>query len=327
MRNPINGRATIASVVCLLVVCAELLLSRSARTGQQNYDLGGSCQDQPSWNGWKEIRDAEKDGEWDRAVALRKEAVRAECSIQYRWYGLVTALLKARRPAEASSILEQMDSRGFEVNPALIDSGFPEVVRFMESKEFDDSPLGLKIKRLEKISDERRIKFQAVLSSMPAGEKPPENYVAKGVCPFECCRYGDWTVLEDTPLVGSPGSSHVVGTARKGSRAVGLTGEVHLRPEPVIVLIGGDLPKDSIAFVLDYGGEGYGHVYTGGKVAVTFLGYARYCFRPSESCWGETLLPSKKRKEQVWWVEVRLANGVVGWTDKPNNFGGKDACG
>jgi hypothetical protein len=78
-------------------------------------------------------------------------------------------------------------------------------------------------------------------------------------------------------LVSGPGSSRVVGRARKGSRAVGLTGEVHLRPEPVVVLTApesdgvltaDELPKNSIAFILDYVGEGYGHVYTRGKVVV-----------------------------------------------------------
>ncbi|QNI30726.1 hypothetical protein H7849_16525 [Alloacidobacterium dinghuense] len=172
---------------------------------------------------------------------------------------------------------------------------------------------------------------------MPASEKPPDNYVAKGTCPFECCRYGNWTVLEDTDLVASPGSSRVVGRAMKGSRAFGLTGEVHLRPEPVVVLTApesdgvltaDELPKNSIAFILDYVGEGYSHVYTRGKVVEveTHLSYAKYCFHPSESCWGETLWPSNERKEQIWWVKVRLPNGIVGWTDKTNNFGDKDAC-
>jgi hypothetical protein len=193
------------------------------------------------------------------------------------------------------------------------------------------------MRRLENISDERRIKFQEALSRMPASEKPPDNYIAKGVCPGEYCRYGNWTVLEDTDLVSSPGSSRVVGRARKGSRAVGLTGEVHLRPEPVVVLTApeadgvltaDELTKNSIAFILDYTSEGYSHVYTQGKVVDvrTYLSYARYCYRPSKNCWGEKLLPSEERKEQIWWVKVRLPNGIVGWTDKTNNFGGQDSC-
>ena len=133
-------------------------------------------------------------------------------------------------------------------------------------------------------------------------------------------------MLEDTELVAAPGSKRIVGKANKGGRAVGLTGEVHLKPEPVVVLTDGDLPKGSIAFVLDYGGEGYGHVYTKGKIVDTFLGVADYCFRTSESCWGEFLFPTAKRNAQVWWVKVRLSNGVIGWTDKADNFRDTDAC-
>jgi hypothetical protein len=286
----------------------------------------------------KEIQDAERAREWDRAVVLAKEEVRAGCKNEYRWEELINALLSAHRSAEASRALEEMDARGFDLNPAALGEYFPEIVKFMESKEFGASPLGLKIKPIENISDERRIKVQEALSRMPASEKPPDNYVAKGVCPFECCRYGNWTVSEDTDLVSSPGSSRVVGRARKGSRAVGLTGEVHLRPEPVVVLTApeadgvltaDELPKNSIAFILDYTGEGYSHVYTQGKVVEvqTHLSYAKYCYRPSKDCWGETLFPSQERQEQIWWVKVRLPNGIVGWTDKTNNFGGTDACG
>jgi pentatricopeptide repeat protein len=336
VRKVVYARVTIVSVACLIVLCADLVLASPASTGQERYDLGGPCKDQSSLIVYG-IENAERAGEWDRAVVLEKEEVRAGCNIEFRWDGLVNALLRAHRSAEASSVLQEMDARGFDLNPAVLGEFFPEIVNFMESKEFGASPLGLKFKPLEKISDERRIKFQEALSRMPASEKPPDNYVAKGACPFECCRYGNWTVSEGTDLVSSPGSSRVVGRARKGSRAVGLTGEVHLTPEPVVVLTApepdgvltaDELPKNSIAFILDNVGEGYGNVYTHGKVVVvqTHLSYAKYCFRPSESCWGETLLPSKERKEPIWWVKVRLPNGIVGWTDKTNNFGGQDAC-
>lgn len=340
VRRVVYARVTLVSVACLIVLCANLVSACPAPTDQKRYDLGGPCKDKPSWPGSKEIQDAERARDWDRAVLLEKETVRGGCNIPYRWYELVNTLLGAHRSAKASSVLEEMDARGFDLNLEFLGEYFPEIVKFIESKEFGASPLGLKMRRLEKISDERRIKFQEELSRMPASEKPPDNYIAKGVCPGEYCRYGNWTVLEDTDLVSSPGSSRVVGRARKGSRAVGLTGEVYLKPKPVVVLatpespMGGpvltadELPKNSIAFILDYTGEGFSHVYTRGKVVDvrTYLSYAKYCYRLSEDCWGETLFPSQEKKEQIWWVKVRLPNGIVGWTDKTNNFGGQDAC-
>lgn len=105
------------------------------------------------------------------------------------------------------------------------------------------------------------------------------------------------------------------------------TGEVHLKPEPIVVLWDGPLPQGSIVFALDYQGEGFGHVYTQGKVVSMFLGYEKYCFRLSEACWGEALLPESERSKRVWWVKIRLAGGVIGWTNQTDHFGGMDGCG
>jgi hypothetical protein len=171
---------------------------------------------------------------------------------------------------------------------------------------------------------------------MPASRKPPQHYVAKGACPFECCRYGSWTVLAETELVSAPGSRRVVGMASAGTAVTALTGEVHAAPDPVVVLKDGgpsgdtepgDLPKGSIAFILDTGGEGYGEVYSRGKILNVFIGVSQYCFEITDGCWGETLLPRSKQKDQVWWIKIRLANGIIGWTNKRYNFGNNDACG
>lgn len=317
--------AVIVSGAILTALRAQVV-SPQASAPQAAYDLGGPCHNQPPLNDWRQIKDAEESGDWDRVVALEKQAVRAACDNESAWWSLGNALVRAGRPAEASRLLWEMDARRFDVNSEFVKAYFPEIVKFMDSREFMASPLGLKIRQLKKISDERRIKFQGILSRMPASDRPPEHYVAKGACPFECCRYGNWTVLEDTELVSSPGSRDVIARAAKGSSVAGITGEVHLRPDPVVVIGGGDLPSNSIAFILDYVGEGYGNVYARGKVVQTFLGYAHYCLRPSESCWGEMLWPANGKRKQIWWVKVRLANGVAGWTNKTDNFGGKDAC-
>ena len=113
-----------------------------SRTDQQTDVLGGSCDDEQHWSRWNEIRNAEKAGQLDRVIELEKEAVRAACNNEYRWYGLVNALLKAHRRPEASRILDQMDTRGFEVNPTFIDPAFPEVAKFLGTKEFEASRLG-----------------------------------------------------------------------------------------------------------------------------------------------------------------------------------------
>ncbi len=306
-----------ATLVCLLF-CSAFQPARSGKPPEQHYDLGGPCKDNLGV-GVVESLAAEHAGDWDRLVALQKQSVRDGCAVEYRWEKLAEALIKAGRRHEAVSVVEEMDSRGLELT-------FPFVKQFIDDPLFKASRPGIRIQHLIHISDARRVRFREILKSIPANRRPPANYIAKGACPFECCQYGNWTVDNDTDLFAAPGSKRVVGNARNGDRVVGLTGEVHLTPEPVIVLTGGDLPKNSIAFVLDYGGEGYWSVYTRGKIVSTFLVYEKYCLHVSDSCGAETLFPEAKRKNPVWWVKVRLPNGVIGWSDRPDNFNGKDGC-
>ena len=326
MRRLLAGQ--VRRVQLLVVVSgAGFFVALSALAAEQRYDLGGPCSNTVESSPFSQISAAKSAGSWDRVVELEKLCVRAGCTIEYRWRELATALLQARRKLEALQALSEMDSRGFDLNASRIGSEHQELKDFLQSPGFKTSSLGMKIEQLKKISDERRARSRALLGKLQAGERPPDNYVARGACPFECCRYRRWSVLEDTDLVAAPGSKKIVGKARKGSSALGVTGEVHLQPEAVTVLRDGDLPKDTIAFVLDYLGEGYVNVYTRGKVVETFLGVADYCFHLSEGCWGETILPANEQKQPVWWVKVKLANGIVGWTDQPDHFGDKDACG
>jgi len=90
--------------------------------------LGGPCKDEPSLILPDRIQ-AEKSGDWDRAAELEKRFVRASCGNQYRWYGLIRALLKAGRETQAVLVLQEMDARGFDLNPALIGGSNPDVVQ------------------------------------------------------------------------------------------------------------------------------------------------------------------------------------------------------
>ena len=325
-RNMSNGPKILRNASICLILVAGFLAPNPGYTADQFYSLGGPCVYAPAL-GQRAIEEAKKSGAWDKAIELEKLQVRGGCGIQYRWLELLKVLLEAHRETEAVQMVQEMDSRGFDLSILVAGEKDPFIETFMARPAFQESPVGKKIERLEAISNQRRARFRKVLQTIPASQRPPENYVAKGACPFECCRYGDWTVLENTGLVAAPGSKRVVGTARKGARVIGVTGEVHLKPEPIAVLMKGDLPKDTIAFVLDYEGEGYAHVYTQGKVVSVELAYADYCFQLSESCWGETLLPAKERTKPVWWVKIRLASGIVGWTDQADHFGNQDSCG
>jgi hypothetical protein len=299
------------------------------------FDLGGPCSPAINSEGpgiYKEIAEARKSQSWDRLIELEKRFVRDGCAIEYRWRELANIFVQAGRQAEAIQVLEEMDSRGFDlnfaVNPLPGYEEHKELKGFLATSAFQATSVGMKIDRLKRISDERRARYREVLERIPSDQRPPEHYSARGACPFECCRYGNWTAVQDTDLVAAPGDQRVIGRAAKGSRVDALTGEVHLRPEAVLVLMNseGGLPKDSIAFALDYEGEGYRNVYTQGKVVSVFAAIADYCFRVSEMCWGEALDSREERREPVWWVKIRLSNGVTGWTDKAERFDGKDGC-
>lgn len=99
-----------------LVFLVSFAVPRSEAPAQQSFSLGGPCVDYP-YSGQREIEDAKKNGSWDQLIELEKRNVRSGCAIESRWYDLVTALLKAHRDTEAVQVLQEMDSRGLDLNP------------------------------------------------------------------------------------------------------------------------------------------------------------------------------------------------------------------
>jgi hypothetical protein len=111
----------------LIILLASFLGSYPVWAGEQHYyDLGGACEDGVDLVqgiNMPKIRDAEKSGQWDKVIEYEKLSVRGGCSNQFRWGELVESLLKAHREADAMHALQEMDSRGFELNPSTIDEG------------------------------------------------------------------------------------------------------------------------------------------------------------------------------------------------------------
>ena len=155
------------------------------------------------------------------------------------------------------------------------------------------------------------------------GDEHPEFYVDKGACPFECCTYREWrvekaTLLYAKPKVGSP----FVGVAKKGILVQAETGEVHTKPGKFRVKR--DLPnlrKGDILWVYTYLGEGYFKIWYRGKLIEQEVGIDYR--NPSSDDWGYfEVIP-----DSTWWVKVRTSEGIEGWTNQPENFSNKDACG
>ncbi len=98
--------------------------------------------------------------------------------------------------------------------------------------------------------------------------EPPEVFVDKGACPFECCTYRDWIVKADTPVLDSIDGKKVVGSARVGERITGISGEVHTMPGKVTVSSPhGKFKTGDELYILTYLGEGIYKIWTNGTVS------------------------------------------------------------
>jgi hypothetical protein len=156
------------------------------------------------------------------------------------------------------------------------------------------------------------IPLGAAGSNGEGGRKPPQPYVDVGACPFECCKYRQWTVAEKTTVLDSPGGKRVIETLSKGDNVSGLTGEVISLPVPAKA--DRDVPdtpikKGDTFYVLHYDGEGYWKVWLDGKI--TFV--------------HESVMDFPHPKAE-WWVKIKDSHGTVGWALSTNNFAHQDAC-
>ncbi|MGP0629256.1 hypothetical protein ACTRW9_06100 [Nitrospina sp. 32_T5] len=163
-----------------------------------------------------------------------------------------------------------------------------------------------------------------------SADSPPEFYISKNICPFECCSYGRWRAVEPVDLKDSP-NGKVIGRVEEGERVDAITGEVHATPGILKVVVPfKQFKRGDTIYILHYVGEGFFKYWHQGKVGeeefIFLLNLAEddpLCKTPREDCWGQL----QKAEESVWWVQMKNAGGTVGWTDRPELFGDKDSCG
>lgn len=159
----------------------------------------------------------------------------------------------------------------------------------------------------------------AFWSGSAIGQEPSRLDVAEGACPFECCTYGRWAATRSVHLLTVPrASAGVVATVSPGDSVTAETGEVHTRAAPFVFGADRDgFAKGDTVWVLDYQGEGRFRVRYRGSTVPADLGFSPYGAR------GRSMLEEYR---SVWWVRIKLDNGVVGWTAYPEAFAGRDAC-
>ena len=166
---------------------------------------------------------------------------------------------------------------------------------------------------------------------------PPMPYEDAGACPFECCVYREWRANASVTLYRDRRiGSGVAFTANRGDELRALTGVVvTLAPGRVQFRAPVDLrtttgilhvePGETL-YLLTYLGEGstrawfQGHVYDEVDGAEFFN--SRCAERPG-TCNGSIV----EAPRSEWWVRVRSPKGITGWTNEPEKFDNKDACG
>jgi hypothetical protein len=163
-----------------------------------------------------------------------------------------------------------------------------------------------------------------LVASAGYGNDHPAFYVDKGACPFECCTYREWHVEQTTRLYAEPKTdSTFVGVAEKGIFVKAETGEVHTT-KPGKFIVRRNVPnfqEGDILWVYTYLGEGCFKIWYRGTFIEEEIGIDYRS--PSPEDWGcFEIIPTS-----TWWVKVRTSKGIEGWTNQPENFSNKDACG
>jgi hypothetical protein len=167
----------------------------------------------------------------------------------------------------------------------------------------------------------------------------PQFYIDKGACPFECCTYRQWSVLDDTVLYDHADGARPLARLAKGQSVTAVTGEVHLVPTPLkVVFPHGRFRVGDQAYLLTNEGEGVMKVSMNGTVSeedVWFVGDSKWqdwgdvngtrmtCARPTKQCWGRIA----KLPDADWWILIKTPAGQLGWTKEYTHFGNQDACG
>ncbi|HYA14842.1 MAG TPA: hypothetical protein VEF33_10935 [Syntrophales bacterium] len=114
----------------------------------------------------------------------------------------------------------------------------------------------------------------------------------------------------------------MIGSAQKGTTVKALTGEVHTKPGKFIVTRDvTTFRRGDIIWVYTYLGEGAFKIWHRGKFVEYEIDF-NYLNPGPDGLGYFDIMP-----KSVWWVKIRTPAGLEGWTNQPENFSNKDACG
>jgi pentatricopeptide repeat protein len=300
------------------------------------FDPGGLCLEKDPRRrlpaGYPREEELRKAGDWEQLIEAMEALVRDNCDIPFRWAGLFKALADGGRSTDALRVANEMTRRGFPPPHAVVAK---TAIQFRESEEFRASPLGTEYARREGEIQQVLKRAEENLAGMGT-DLPPKIYRSLGACPFECCTYRKWKTEKPVRVQESIQSPAIVAEVPAGADVTGVTGEVHVEPEPYAVLENnGVLKAGDVVFFLDYEGEGYVSYWYKGKIKPDLGlddGLTSYtddeCLpgRQKGACSLRKMRPGKKFLTE-WWVKIRSSDGKEGWVLNTGQFSNVDRCG
>lgn len=175
-----------------------------------------------------------------------------------------------------------------------------------------------------------------LISSSKVCPKGPIANTIFNACPFECCKFGEWTARSDVTLFKNPDELVEVARIKKGEKVQAKTGEEHIRPILIEVTYPhGEFDKgDRIQTTHLFFECGLGY-WLNGKEAMKGQNFQciddsipvelSHCkSAPSEKCWGTVSGPVGEN--DIWWVKIITKSGKIGWTKETKKFDGRDSC-
>ena len=141
-----------------------------------------------------------------------------------------------------------------------------------------------------------------------------------GACPYETCRYGQWTAQRSVTVYNTwKLGRRPITKLSAGDQGTGITGAV-VTLKPGLVRMDRDLPYQGLRrgdtlLTYAYRGEGYSAVWFKGEYYPYFdLTFAKW--PDGSGCGGAHCAATyMDLGKKTWWAEVKLSSGRTGWVE------------
>lgn len=165
--------------------------------------------------------------------------------------------------------------------------------------------------------------FLLLLAPLAPGQEssaPPLPFYDWKVCPFEGCRYGQWTAGIPVKVYDTWAENRrQVAEIGKGEAVLAVTGVViTLRPGLIRLdrdLEGSELKRGDVILTYAYRGEGTSAVWFKGRYYSDFdISFTRW--PDGLGCGGAHCAATYvDLGTKVWWVQIKLLSGLAGWVN------------